>query len=423
MFVDSAKVIIKAGNGGNGSVSFYRSRGLPKGGPDGGDGGKGGDVVFVASNNQNTLANFRFQKELKAEDGVNGYKKKQHGKNGKDLEVLVPVGTQIIIQGKIVADLTRDGMREIVAYGGKGGFGNAHFISSVRQAPRFAEKGEMGEEFEAELELKSIADVGLVGLPNAGKSTFLAKVSSAKPKIANYPFTTLNPHLGVVKVDTGKELLIADIPGLIEGASEGKGLGDEFLRHVERTEIILHMIDAYSDDIVRDYKTIMSELRNYKIDLSKKPQILVITKIEGLDQDIINDQVDKLKETSKNSNIYTISALSGAGVKNILFDLYKLVSDRRAKALNRKTKKSLPVITARPNSNNWSITIGDDSVTVYGDKIERFASRTDFANEDAVRRLRDIMNKMGIIKSFEKKEIPHSFRIYFGNNKDDYLEY
>jgi GTPase len=290
MFVDNAKVVVKAGDGGSGIVSFRHERGMAKGGPDGGDGGNGGDVVFTASNNQNTLANFRFNKELKAEDGKNGAKDLMHGRRGKKLEIAVPVGTQITIDGELIADFTQDGQKEIIARGGKGGFGNAHFTSSTRQAPKLAEKGEKGEVFEADLELKIIADVGLVGLPNAGKSTLLSRVSSAKPKIANYPFTTLNPHLGVAKVDKTNELLIADIPGIIDGASEGRGLGDEFLRHVERTKVLLHMIDVYSDDIARDYKSIQNELKNYKVDLSKKPQILAVTKIEGLDDDIVQDQ-------------------------------------------------------------------------------------------------------------------------------------
>jgi GTPase len=215
MFVDNAKVIVKAGDGGSGIVSFRHERGMAKGGPDGGDGGNGGDVVFIASNNQNTLANFRFQKELKAEDGKNGAKDLMHGRRGKKLEIAIPVGTQIRINGNLIADFTHDGQREVIARGGKGGFGNAHFTSSTRQAPKVAEKGEKGEEYEAEMELKIIADVGLVGLPNAGKSTLFSRVSSAKPKIANYPFTTLNPHLGVAKIEKGRELLIADIPGLL----------------------------------------------------------------------------------------------------------------------------------------------------------------------------------------------------------------
>lgn len=421
MFVDSAKVIVTAGKGGNGIVSFRRERYIAKGGPDGGDGGDGGDVVFIASENENTLANFRFQKELKAEDGAHGANAKRHGKTGKNLEVKVPVGTQIRLNGNLIADFTQDKQKEVVARGGKGGFGNAHFTSSTRQAPKIAEKGEEGEELELELELKIIADVGLVGLPNAGKSTLLAKSTSAKPKIANYPFTTLNPHLGVVKVAKGKELLIADIPGLIDGASQGKGLGDEFLRHVERTQVLLHLIDAYSNDIVLDYKTIIKELKEYKVDLSKKPQIIALTKTEGLDDDIVEDQLSKLKKVVKNKKIYAISALSGKGLKELLFELFDVVEAQRQKT--KESEQELPVITVKEDEDDWKVEIKDGLVIVRGKKIERFANRTDFASEDAVRRMRDIMHKMGIMKEFDKQNVEPNIRVFFGDNREDYLEY
>jgi GTP-binding protein len=423
MFVDNSRVVIKAGNGGNGIVSFHHARGLPKGGPDGGDGGHGGDVIFVASKNQNTLASFRYQKELKAEDGKNGFSAKQHGRSGKDLEVAVPVGTQVRINGELVADLVVDNQREVIAFGGKGGFGNAHFISSIRQAPKIAEKGETGEVFDGELELKIIADIGLVGLPNAGKSTLLAKISSAKPKIANYPFTTLNPHLGVVQVDKGKEMLIADIPGLIDGASEGKGLGDEFLRHIERTHVLLHMIDGYSDDVVRDYKTIQNELKNYKIDLSKKPQVVTLTKIEGLDDEIVADQLKQLSKISKKTPITAISALSGEGLQKLLYQLHSLVEVERSKQAVENAESAIPIIRAVEDVDQWKIIVEDFGVVVRGKKIERFANRTYFDNEDAVRRLRDIMRKMGIIRSFEKQKIETDTKVYFGDNREDYLEY
>jgi GTP-binding protein len=250
MFVDSAKVIIRAGNGGNGAVSFKHDKFKARGGPDGGDGGDGGDVVLKASRNQNTLAAFRYKKLLQAENGGQGTKRRRHGKTASDLEVAVPVGTMVTSpEGELLADLTEDGMSVIIAKGGKGGFGNAHFVSSVRQVPRVAEKGEQGEDREAVFELKMIADVGIVGLPNAGKSTLLSVVSNARPEIANYPFTTLVPNLGVVDIDSRHSILLADIPGLIEGASQGKGLGDEFLRHVERTSVLLHLVDAYNEDV------------------------------------------------------------------------------------------------------------------------------------------------------------------------------
>jgi GTPase len=423
MFVDNAKVVVKAGDGGNGIVSFRHERGMAKGGPDGGDGGNGGDVVFTASNNQNTLANFRFQKELKAEDGKNGAKDLMHGRRGKKLEIAVPVGTQLSVNGELIADFTRDGQTEVIAEGGKGGFGNAHFTSSTRQAPKLAEKGEKGEEFEVDLELKIIADVGLVGLPNAGKSTLLSRVSSAKPKIANYPFTTLNPHLGVAKIDKGTELLIADIPGLIDGASEGKGLGDEFLRHVERTQVLLHMIDVYSDDIVRDYTSIQNELKSYRVDLSKKPQIIAVTKIEGLDEDIVQDQVDTLKKVAKNTPIFAVSSQSGAGLKELLYKLHSEVDQYRKEASLVDESEKLPVIKMRENEDIWTITEKKRYIVISGKKIVRFARRTDFESEDGIRRLRDIMRKMGIVKQLEKRRIEPNTKIYFGADREDYMEY
>lgn len=427
MFVDNAVVHVKAGDGGGGIVSFRRERYISKGGPDGGDGGNGGNVVFVASNNQNTLADFRFQKELKAEDGGNGANAKRHGKRGQDLEVAVPVGTQVSINGKLLFDLTQNDQREIVAFGGKGGFGNAHFTSSVRQAPKIAEKGDPGDEFEAVLELKSIADVGLVGLPNAGKSTLLSKISGARPKIANYPFTTLNPHLGVVKVAEGKELLVADIPGLIDGASEGKGLGDEFLRHVERTQVLLHMIDAYSDDVIAAYQTIQNELKNYKVDLSHKPQVVALTKIEGLDTEIVADQLDKLRKLPGMQSIHAISALSGEGVQPLLYELHDMAAKQKQLTLDEQADQH--IIIGLPddaiNEDRFSVEYIPDEgcVVVTGPKIERFAKRTNFESEEGVRRLRDIMRKLTILREFEKQSVEPGVKVYFGDNREDYLEY
>jgi len=425
MFVDSARVLVKAGDGGKGIVSFRRERYVSKGGPDGGDGGKGGDVVLVASTSENTLANFRHARELHAENGHNGANQKKHGRSGKDLVVRVPVGTQVLAAGTVIADLVDEGQQEIIAIGGKGGFGNAHFTSSVRQAPKIAELGEPGEEFEYDLELKTIADVGLVGLPNAGKSTLLSVISSAKPKIANYPFTTLNPHLGVVKVGES-QLVVADIPGLIEGASDGKGLGDDFLRHVERTSVLLHIIDVYSDDPKRDYKTIRKELKNYTVDLSTKPQVVAFSKIEGIDEDIVADQVSTLQKAYPEVVVHTFSALSKHGLQPLLFELQKVAEAEKArlKAVEDEENEGLPVITHdQKQDETTSLEVRDEYVVLRGSKIERFAQRTDFANEEGVRRLRDIVRKLGIDRKLDKARVARGTEIYFGDDRDVYIEF
>lgn len=405
MFVDKVAVAIQAGDGGDGRLSFRHEKFIDRGGPDGGDGGHGGSVIFEASRNQNTLANFRFQKLLKAADGQAGDKQKKHGANGKDLHVAVPVGTVVTsLEGEILADLTEDGQQVVIAQGGRGGFGNAHFTSSVRQAPRVAEKGEPGDELEATLELKMIADVGLVGLPNAGKSTFLASVSHAKPEIADYPFTTLTPNLGVVSLDDQNSLLIADIPGIIEGASDGKGLGVEFLRHIERTNVLFHLVDAYQNDITKAYKTIQNELKTYSVDLSKRPQIVVLTKIDGLDDEIIQDRIAELrKAVPKSTAIFAISAPSKKGVKELLYAANDIVVKERAKAA-KKAAKELPIIRLEKDD-SWHIEKVEKGFVISGQKIERFAARTDFTNSHAVARLRDILKKLGIMKELVKQGI------------------
>lgn len=423
MFVDKVNLKVKAGDGGNGAVSFRHEKYVDHGGPDGGDGGDGGNIVLRASENQNTLAKFRYNKLLVAEGGVAGSKRRKHGKRGNDLVVEVPVGTVVTIEGKEVADLVQSGQQFVLAKGGNGGFGNAHFASSTRQAPRVAEKGAPGEEFDAEFELKMIADVGLVGLPNAGKSTFLSKVSNAKPEVANYPFTTLNPNLGVV--DTGGDsLLIADIPGLIEGASLGKGLGDEFLRHVERTAILLHLIDAYQENVASTYNIILKELSTYEVDLSKKPQIVALTKIEGLDEDIVNEKISELKKVvPKSTPIVAISAHSGAGVPSLLKALQKRATQIRQEAVTSVEKESIPVLTLKDNSSRWNVEKKRKSFVVTGTKIEAFAAKTDFSNPHGVERLRDIMKKMGIMHELERKGVEAGCLIVFGIPEIGSIEY
>lgn len=422
MFVDSVQLVLKAGDGGNGAVSFRHEIYVDKGGPDGGDGGDGGDVVLVASNNQDTLAAYRYKKEMAAGNGDAGSKRKRHGKNGEDLELAVPVGTMVVAEdGSVLADLVQNGQREIIAEGGKGGYGNAHFTSSVRQAPRVAEKGERGEEQAVRLELKMIADVGLVGLPNAGKSTLLASISNARPEIANYEFTTLSPNLGVVDVD-GSTLLVADIPGLIEGASQGKGLGDEFLRHVERTAVLVHLVDAYREDLAGAYQTIVKELQDYAVDLSKKPQLVALTKVEGLDEDIIKDRLDELRKVApKSTKLFAISSQSKQGVTELLRAVQKIASTTREK--QAADEPALPIISLAQHEMPWKVTKDGEQFVVTGTRIEKFAARTDFDNPHGVRRLRDIMRKMGILTHLEKQKIEPGATIYIGSNKDYHIEY
>lgn len=401
MFVDTAKVLVQAGKGGDGVVSFRHEIYVDKGGPDGGDGGRGGDVIFEATENLNTLLDFRYQPELKAKNGGSGAKRRMHGKSGNDLVVKVPMGTMVKRDGVVVADLTEHGQRVVIAKGGDGGFGNAHFKSSTRQTPKMAELGEMGETFEASLELKLLADVGLVGFPNAGKSTFLSVVSNATPEIADYEFTTLTPNLGVADIDDGT-LLIADIPGLIEGASAGKGLGDAFLRHVERTAVLLHLIDVYSDDIAQSYRTIRGELAAYSPELAKRAEVVALTKTEGLDQDIIDMQRQALKSVVPASTpIFAISSSAHQGTIEVLRELRSRVEEWRAMPVSDDTGSSedeLPTITidTLDTSDNWTVDKLDDGYVVRGKKIEKFARRTNFDQFQAVDRLRDIMNKMGI---------------------------
>lgn len=435
MFVDTAKVKLQAGKGGDGAVSFRHEIYIPKGGPDGGDGGKGGSIIFRADKDTNTLLDFRFNPEWKAEDGKNGSGTRSAGRAGKDLIIEVPIGTVVKRDGVVIADLTRDQEEAVIAKGGDGGFGNAHFKSSTRQTPIIHEVGEPGEAFEAELELKLLADVGLVGLPNAGKSTFLSVVTNAKPEIADYPFTTITPNLGVATVNR-RDILIADIPGLIEGASEGKGLGHAFLRHVDRTAVLLHLIDIYNDDAGEAYEIIRNELNKYS-DLKNRPEIIALTKCEGLDSDIIKMQKDSILEKNKSARIFTISSTAHQGLDELLFALNEEIEKSKANAAKMQEKEekkspenfdkegiahisldspesfenspvestdALPVIKLNPKNvkNTWEVIENepfDDGTkffTVKGEKIEKFARRTDYDNYESLNRLRDIMKKYGI---------------------------
>jgi len=340
-FLDEAKVYIASGAGGNGCIAFRREKFIEFGGPSGGDGGNGGDVIVEAVNGLNTLIDYRYQQHFKAKSGGNGMGKDMHGANGKDVVLKVPVGTQVYEEDgeTLLADLTKVGEQVTIAKGGDGGFGNAYFKSSTNRAPRKANPGQPGEERTIRLRLKLIADAGLIGLPNAGKSTFLAAVSAAKPKIADYPFTTLHPQLGVVRVDQ-REFVLADLPGLIEGAHEGVGLGDRFLGHTERCRVLLHLIDGTGEDAGDDYKTVRAELEAYGQGLTDKPEIVALSKADAMTPEAIKAQAAKLKKACKKTPVI-LSSASGQGVPEVLRALMKVIEKAKDGAAAPKKEETV----------------------------------------------------------------------------------
>lgn len=333
-FIDEAKIHLQAGRGGNGSASFRREKFIPRGGPDGGDGGRGGSVILKCTRDSNTLIDFRFKQHFAAKNGIGGSGANKSGLSGSDLVLRVPIGTQIFNdEDEILCDMMEDGQEFVAAKGGRGGLGNVNFKSSTNQAPTYAQKGEEGEELWARLKLKLLSDAGLLGMPNAGKSTFLSATTRAKPKIADYPFTTLKPQLGVVYVDD-HEFVLADIPGLIAGASQGRGLGDRFLKHVERCGVLLHLIDVSSEDICQNYLTIRQELAGYSEELIKKKEVIALSKIDLIDEDVLRKKTAELKKFIKKKfgatpEIFAISAASSKGLTKILRKLYQEISDSR----------------------------------------------------------------------------------------------
>ena len=329
-FLDEAKVYIRSGNGGNGCISFRREKFIEFGGPDGGDGGNGGDVIAEAVSGRNTPIDYRYQQHFTAKNGQHGMGRNRHGANGADIVMKVPIGTQICERDGVtlLADLSELGRRAVLAKGGNGGFGNAHFKTATNRAPRYANPGQPGEERTIRLRLKLIADVGIIGLPNAGKSTFLAAVSTAKPKIADYPFTTLHPQLGVVRVDNN-EFVLADIPGLIEGAHEDKGLGDRFLGHVERCRVLLHLVDGTGEDVGEAYKTVRAELSAYGHGLDEKPEVVALNKADALAPGNMKQQMRRLRRVAA-GRLFAISAATGQGVSEVLRTLFEYIQEGRA---------------------------------------------------------------------------------------------
>lgn len=342
-FIDEARIHLKAGDGGNGGSSFRREKFIPRGGPDGGDGGRGGSIIFECVKDLNTLIDFRFQQNFIAKSGIKGHGANRNGPSGPDMILKVPLGTQVLSEdGAVIADLMTHGETVVIAKGGRGGLGNSNFKSSTNRAPTYFQKGEEGEQFWVNLKLKLLSDAGLLGMPNAGKSTFLAATTRAKPKIADYPFTTLKPQLGVVYVD-GNEFVLADIPGLIKGASDGKGLGDRFLKHVERCGVLLHLIDASAEDVVENYSTIREEIEGYSPELLEKVEVIALNKIDLLDADELKKKITKLKtylkkQGHKKPEVFAISGATTQGIEEVLRELYKKIVQYRAKQITEENQ-------------------------------------------------------------------------------------
>ncbi len=407
MFTDYAKITVKSGDGGNGAVTFRREKYVASGGPDGGDGGRGGSVYFIVDKDSNTLIDFRFKKHFKAENGKNGSGNNCYGKKGEDLYIKVPIGTIIkdAETGKVVADLSKEGQKELILPGGRGGKGNTHFATSTRQAPRFAQDGEKGLEKELILELKSLADVGLVGFPNVGKSTFLSTVTSANPKIANYHFTTINPNLGVVKTDYDDSFIIADIPGIIEGASEGTGLGIQFLRHVERTRLLLHVIDVSGTEgrnPVDDFYKINEELKKYSEKLANRKQIIVASKADIIQDETLYKELEKLAK-EKNLEIYKISSATGEGVRELLA--------RVSQVLKELPKEELVEIedrveyTLSDERDEFEVIRENDEFIVKGKAVERLMGRVNIQDNESMYYFQKMLRELGIEDELKKKGI------------------
>ncbi len=413
-FLDKVKIKIESGAGGNGMVAWRREKYVDKGGPAGGDGGKGGDIYFVADEDMSTLLDFKFKSMFKAQRGENGSIKNCHGRCGKDLYVKVPMGTIIrdVKTGKVIADLTENGQKVLVAAGGRGGRGNARFASAQKQAPQFCEPGEPAIERELELELKLIADVGLLGMPNAGKSTFISKVSSAKPKIADYPFTTLVPHLGVVKKPNGDGYVIADIPGLIEGASEGIGLGHEFLRHVERCRFLIHIVDLTQDNPLENYKKINEELKKHSEILAEKYQIIALNKIDCIFDEQRQEFLEEFKKISQ--DVFLISAVTGENVDELLNFVAQKVDEIEKPNSEVEIGEDLEAYN-NDDSSFEVIKVCKDGWEVSGGKIRRLALVTDARNVEQIIRLQNIMTNMGVFEELKKQGVQDGDTIVIGH--------
>ena len=413
VFVDKAKIFIQSGKGGDGHISFRREKFVNNGGPDGGDGGKGGDVIFKVDEGINTLADFHYGGKYKAENGQDGNKRRCHGKNGSDLIIKVPEGTVIkeAASGQVIADMSGDNKEAVILKGGRGGNGNMHYATSTMQAPKYAQPGQPAIELEVLLELKVIADVGLVGFPNVGKSTFLSKVSNAKPKIANYHFTTLSPMLGVVDLKDARGFVVADIPGLIEGASEGAGLGHEFLRHIERTRVMIHVVDAASTegrDPFEDIEAINNELKTYNADITQKPQVIAANKIDMLPDGENSEVIQKLRDKYEplGVKVFATSTLTGQGIQELLYYISKVLSEINEKPVIFE-QEFFPETMAKQADEAFTVEYDADEkeYVVEGPKIEKMLGYTNLESEKGFAFFQKFMADNGILDELEKLHI------------------
>lgn len=421
MFTDYVKIFASAGKGGNGAISFRHEKYVAAGGPDGGDGGKGGDIYFKVDKDANTLIEFRFKKKFKAENGENGMGARKYGKSGKDLYINVPIGTVIkdATTNRIIADLSEKDEKVLVLKGGRGGLGNSHFATATRQAPRFAQDGEPGEEKELILELKLLADVGLVGFPNVGKSTFLSVVTSANPKIANYHFTTINPNLGVVKSKYGDSFVIADIPGIIEGASKGEGLGIQFLRHIERTRLLLHFIDVSGSegrDPVEDYNKINNELKEYSKKLANRMQIIIASKADLLTEN--NENYKRLEEVAKkhNQKIFKISSSTGEGIDELMKYISSTLKTLPKESLiDEDNNEKEKLYTLDNSKNEFKVEKQGKVFVVTGEAVDRIIRRVNITDYESLYYLHKKLDEIGLNKELKKAGVKDGDTVKIGN--------
>ena len=430
MFADRARIYVRSGKGGDGHVSFRREKYVPNGGPDGGDGGRGGDVIFQVDEGLNTLIDFRHVRKYKAVDGEEGGKKNCRGKDGEDIVIKVPQGTVIkeAESGQVIVDMSGDNRRVVLLKGGRGGNGNQHYATSTMQAPKYAQPGQPAKELELLLELKVIADVGLVGFPNVGKSTFLSRVTNARPKIANYHFTTLNPNLGVVDLDGTGGFVIADIPGLIEGASEGVGLGHEFLRHIERTKVIIHIVDAAGTegrDPIADIYAINKELEAYNPEIARRPQVIAANKIDAIYRDGGEDPVVKIKAEfePKGIEVFPISAVSGEGVKALLYRVNAMLSELGEEPTVFE-QEYFPEMQLAGGDEPYTVSYDaeEDEYVIEGPRIEKMLGYTNLESEKGFRFFQNFLKETGILEELEGLGISEGDTVRIYGLKFDYYK-